>query len=44
MKEIYVDNAATTKIEEAVVEEMLPYLKEEYGNPSSIYSLSLIHI
>lgn len=39
MKEIYVDNAATTKIEEAVVEEMLPYLKEEYGNPSSIYSI-----
>ena len=39
MKNIYVDNAATTKIEEAVLEEMLPYLKEEYGNPSSIYAL-----
>ena len=36
---IYVDNAATTKIEEAVVEEMIPLLKEEYGNPSSIYTL-----
>lgn len=36
---IYVDNAATTKIEGAVVEEMIPFLKEEYGNPSSIYTL-----
>ncbi len=36
---IYVDNAATTKIEEEVVEEMIPFLKEEYGNPSSIYTL-----
>jgi len=39
MNRIYVDNAATTKIEDRVFEAMLPYLKEEYGNASSIYSL-----
>jgi len=39
MKNIYFDNAATTKVDEQVLEEMLPYLKEEYGNASSIYSL-----
>ena len=33
----YFDNAATTRLDEAVLEEMLPYLKNEYGNPSSIY-------
>lgn len=36
---IYLDNAATTKISDRVFEVMLPFLKEEYGNPSSIYSL-----
>lgn len=35
---IYADNAATTKITPAVVEVMMPYLTEEYGNPSSIYA------
>ena len=35
----YFDNAATTKIKEEVLEEMLPYLKEEYGNASSLYSI-----
>jgi len=35
---IYLDNNATTKINDEVLESMLPYLKEEYGNPSSIYS------
>ena len=34
---IYLDNAASTKIHELVLEEMLPYLKEQYGNPSSIH-------
>ncbi len=33
------DNAATTKVHPDVLKEMLPYLKENYGNPSSIYSL-----
>ena len=40
MNTYYFDNAATTKIKEDVLEAMLPYLKEEYGNPSSIYALS----
>lgn len=35
---IYLDNNATTKIDSDVLDEMLPYLKEDYGNPSSIYS------
>ena len=38
---IYLDNAATTKISDNVLNAMLPYLTEEYGNPSSIYTLSL---
>lgn len=36
---IYMDNAATTPIKEEVLEAMMPFLKEKYGNPSSIYSL-----
>ena len=36
---IYLDNAATTKVSDNVLNAMLPYLKEEYGNPSSIYTL-----
>lgn len=35
----YFDNAATTKISQPVLDSMLPFLKESYGNPSSIYSL-----
>ena len=34
---IYVDNAATTKMNAAVAEEMIPFVTEFYGNPSSIY-------
>ena len=37
-QKIYFDNNATTKCDEKVLEAMLPYLKENYGNPSSIYS------
>lgn len=39
MKEIYFDNAATTKIDERVLDAMLPFLKEKYGNASSTHLL-----
>ena len=39
MKIRYFDNAATTKVKEEVLEEMFPYFLEQYGNPSSMYSL-----
>ena len=35
---IYMDNAATTRVKEEVLEAMLPYFCEFYGNPSSVYS------
>lgn len=38
MNRIYFDNAATTVIDPKVVEAMLPYLQNNFGNPSSIYS------
>lgn len=37
MDNIYLDNAATTKIDDAVFDEMLPFLKDHYGNPASKY-------
>lgn len=36
---VYADNAATTAVSPQVVEAMLPYLTEHYGNPSSLYTL-----
>lgn len=35
----YFDNAATTNVKKEVLDEMLPYLKDEFGNPSSLYSI-----
>ncbi len=37
---IYLDNNATTQLDPAVIEEMLPFLKEHYGNPSSGYAFA----
>lgn len=39
-KLVYLDNNATTKVDERVLEAMLPYLKEEYANPSSMYDFA----
>ncbi len=38
MKRVYLDNAATTPISEEVVAAMIPVLREQYGNPSSIHA------
>ncbi len=38
IKRIYFDNAATTPLDKEVLEAMLPYMLEHFGNPSSIYS------
>lgn len=39
---IYVDNSSTTRLNESVLYKMLPYLKENYGNASTTYSLGKI--
>lgn len=36
---VYADNAATTKIDPRILSAMMPYLSEEYGNPSSLYKI-----
>ena len=36
---IYADNAATTRLSATALAAMLPYLTEQYGNPSSLYTL-----
>ena len=38
MKRVYLDNAATTRIDDEVLDAMMPFLKDDYGNPSSIHS------
>lgn len=38
-KSIYLDNSATTPLKKEVLDAMLPYLTEHYGNPSSIYKI-----
>ncbi len=37
-KKVYMDNAATTRVTEDILEKMLPYLTEIYGNPSSVHA------
>lgn len=42
MRTVYMDHSATTPVDPEVFNEMIPYYKERYGNPSSIYSLAHI--
>lgn len=42
VKTVYVDNAATTAMNDVAIEAMKPYLKEIYGNPSSLHSVGQI--
>ena len=37
---VYADNAATTELSRPVLDAMMPYLTEYYGNPSSLYHIS----
>ena len=39
MTTIYADNAATTKISKTALEAMMPYLTDNYGNPSSLHTV-----
>ena len=40
MNRIYLDHAATMRMKEEVLQEMLPYLRESYANPSAIYGFA----
>ena len=41
MRNVYMDYSATTPVKEEVLQEMLPYFTEKFGNPSSLYDLGL---
>ena len=38
MKHVYLDNAATTQMDDRVIEAMLPFMRGHFGNPSSVHS------
>lgn len=38
-RQVYMDHSATTSVDHAVVEAMLPYFSEKFGNPSSLYTI-----
>ncbi|WP_042705239.1 cysteine desulfurase NifS [Methanomicrobium mobile] len=40
---IYMDNAATTPVRQEVVDAMIPYMRENFGNPSSLYDIAKIN-
>lgn len=40
MREVYLDYSATTPVKEEVLQEMIPYFKEHFGNPSSLYKIA----
>ncbi len=42
MKEVYLDYSATTPVKEEVLQEMLPYFSQQYGNPSSLYEIGTV--
>ncbi len=42
MKTVYVDNAATTAMSDRAIEAMTPYLKNVYGNPSSLHTVGQV--
>jgi len=41
MREVYLDYSATTPVKDEVINEMMPYFREAYGNPSSLYAPGL---
>jgi len=42
LRNVYLDYSATTPVKEEVLAEMLPYFRENFGNPSSLYSLAFV--
>ena len=41
MRQVYLDYSATTPVKKEVLDEMLPYFTEKFGNPSSLYGIGL---
>ena len=43
MNHIYLDNAATTPVKQEVLDAMIPYFTQNFGNPSSVYKIAQIN-